>query len=119
MNMKAFLNRVADILEVGWCRGTGAMDAAGMKVHVADDSACRWCLTGAVDKAGCELIHASGTDQCLRNKAVKVIADVIYERDGPRYWPNPLTDCWRWNDRPERTQAEVVSLVRETAGEML
>lgn len=42
--------RIAQRVERGWCRGASARTAAGAELeNVADPTAARWCLAGAID----------------------------------------------------------------------
>ena len=50
------LLRAAELVELGWTRGTAARDADGQKVRSTAPQATRWCVVGAVDRALYELL---------------------------------------------------------------
>jgi hypothetical protein len=54
MHQKLLL-RVADLVVMGWTRGTAARDANGQKVRSTAPQATAWCVVGAVDRALYEL----------------------------------------------------------------
>ena len=45
------LLRAAELVAMGWTRGTAARDATGQKVPSTAPQATRWCVVGAVDRA--------------------------------------------------------------------
>jgi hypothetical protein len=45
------LLRAAELVAMGWTRGTAARDTAGQKVRSTAPQATRWCVVGAVDRA--------------------------------------------------------------------
>jgi hypothetical protein len=49
------LLRAADLVAMGWTRGTAARDATGQKVGSTAPQATAWCVVGAVDRALYEL----------------------------------------------------------------
>ena len=49
------LLRAAELVALGWTRGTAARDANGLKVRSTAPQATAWCVVGAVDRALCEL----------------------------------------------------------------
>ena len=49
------LLRAAELVALGWTRGTAARDAAGQKVRSTAPQATAWCVVGAVDRALYEL----------------------------------------------------------------
>jgi hypothetical protein len=49
------LLRAAELVAMGWTRGTAARDATGQKVRSTAPQATMWCLVGAVDRALYEL----------------------------------------------------------------
>src|SRR6266851_5422293 len=54
MHQKILL-RAAELLAMGWTRGTAARDATGQKVRSTARQATAWCVVGAVDRALYEL----------------------------------------------------------------
>ncbi len=49
------LLRAAELVAMGWTRGTAARDATGQKVRSTAPQATAWCVVGAVDRALYEL----------------------------------------------------------------
>jgi len=49
------LLRAAELVAMGWTRGTAARDASGQKVRSTAPQATGWCVVGAVDRALYEL----------------------------------------------------------------
>ena len=100
--LKEDLLAVAALLEGpgAWCQGELARDRAGVEVYPHDPRAWSWCLEGGI------LVVLP--PQTMRNRG--------------RYWavieavdaalPGTPID---WNDAPERTQGEVVGLLRAVA----
>lgn len=102
------LNLAADLIEErGWTRGGGA-DGEGW--HPTPGSTTPLCLEGAIRAA-------SGMDDKHNCPAWLVVSR--YLRGRPDAIPSPiLADgviVFGWNDRPHRTQAEVVEVLRATA----
>jgi hypothetical protein len=54
MHQKLLL-RAAELVAMGWTRGTAARDASGQKVRSTAPQATAWCVVGAVDRALYEL----------------------------------------------------------------
>jgi len=54
MHAKLLL-RAAELVALGWTRGTAARDANGEKVRSTAPQATAWCIVGAVDRALYEL----------------------------------------------------------------
>src|ERR1700730_7708189 len=57
MHQKILL-RAAELVAMGWTRGTAAPDATGQKVRSTAPQATAWCVVGAVDRALYELLNA-------------------------------------------------------------
>src|SRR5690348_13340791 len=51
------LLRAAELVAMGWTRGTAARDATGQKVRSTAPQATRWCVVGAVDRALYEVLN--------------------------------------------------------------
>jgi hypothetical protein len=49
------LLRAAELVAMGWTRGTAARDATAQKVRSTTPQAAAWCVVGAVDRALYEL----------------------------------------------------------------
>jgi hypothetical protein len=101
--MNDILNRAADLLEQpnAWCQGSIARDANGERVALTlEPKACSWCIIGAVSKATGFEKTPDGIFERIRNTAVG---------------ENEYISIGGWNDAPERTQAEVVAVLRKAA----
>ena len=61
MHQKILL-RAAELVAMGWTRGTAARDASGQKVRSTAPQATAWCVVGAVDRALYELLHLNVYD---------------------------------------------------------
>jgi hypothetical protein len=61
MHQKILL-RAAELVAMGWTRGTAARDATGQKVRSTAPQATAWCIVGAVDRALYELLHLNVYD---------------------------------------------------------
>jgi len=88
--------KMFELLEkpVSWTQGTPARDQIGCPVScIAKDAVC-WCLIGAAYLAYAE------TDRPLYDAILLRIRETCGEAIG------------KWNDAPERTHAEVLSLCR-------
>ena len=53
------LLRAAELVAMGWTRGTAARDATGQKVRSTAPQATAWCVVGAVDRALDELLNVN------------------------------------------------------------
>src|SRR6266851_8020956 len=61
MHQKILL-RAAEVVALGWTRGTAARDATGQKVRSTAPQATAWCVVGAVDRALYELLNVDVYD---------------------------------------------------------
>src|SRR5882724_12621102 len=55
--LEKILLRAAELVAMGWTRGTAARDANGQKVRSTAPQASAWCVVGAVDRALYELLN--------------------------------------------------------------
>lgn len=102
MNTSETLNRAADLIEErGWGQATGW--------HPAPGDTGPLCVEGALNAT-----------RGLRHKwtcpAWQAVADYIADRPGVLIHKGsgrPIV--WVWNDRPERTAAEVIEVLRAAA----
>ncbi len=97
------LRRAAELVELGWCRGHVAENAAGLSVRACDPCAVKWCAAGALD-------CAAGLDTAAMVEAWRLVTNAVHRREGHK-----SLDLVTWNDAPGRTQAEVAALLRECA----
>lgn len=99
------LSAAADLIEQpnAWCQKAIARNAKGDTLRIAtQNSACQWCTIGAVIKA-CE------NNTYNTSEVIEKVRQVLKSRTGG-------DSLGGWNDAPDRTQAEVVALLREAAG---
>lgn len=88
-----------EILERGWCQGTAARDCHGLAVRLGDESATRFCTVGALAFVYGNALHDY---QGVYDELRIVLGGSSWIQHGV-----PV-----WNDRPERTHAEVVQAVK-------
>lgn len=105
MNVADILDKAADLIEPegAWTQGASARNASGFDIDGldrfysgdVDDTPVCWCTAGAIYEATSRWFF----DDPAYGFFSKYIGDAV---------PS-------WNDAPERTQAEVVSKLREAA----
>jgi len=90
------LERAADLIEPegAWTQGTWARDRSGDTATRAEEGC--WCLWGAIYKT-------VGYDAVATSPCLMAVANLVGD------------SSIHWNDVPGRTQAEVVSALREAA----
>ena len=97
MEYSEVYNKAADLVEKGWTQNAQAKTGGEAKCNFDDSCAVRWCLTGALMLAYYTLSSFGYSLTELR--------DYLGLGRSPSLW----------NDHPDRTQEEVVKLLRETA----
>lgn len=99
-DVREVLLGAADLLErTGWTQGSWARNAHGIAVLPSAGDAVRFCALGALART-----RSESTDWWAMIDALhEYVAGADYCSIG------------RWNDAPERTQAEVVAKLREVA----
>jgi hypothetical protein len=85
------LTKARALVAQGHCKGAAARAANGRPVRVNEPGACSWCALGAM--------WASESWEHVEN-AKDTLRSVLGVRS--------IGSIGRWNDAPERTQAEVV-----------
>jgi hypothetical protein len=95
------LNRAGDICADGWCQGKDK--------KVIDGKECR-CAVAAIQAAGIEIDRSKEFD------AYDAMLETI-RRSGFDFSPHLSPIVSEWNDKPDRTQAEVVVMFRKAAEE--
>lgn len=78
----------------GWCQGTSAKNASGEACNAIAKTATSWCLIGALQAA-----------YPTRNEAFEKAVDKLIKK-------LDTTALAKWNDKPKRTQAEVLQLLQ-------
>jgi hypothetical protein len=113
------LLRAAELVALGWTRGTAARNAAGQKVRSTAPEATAWCVVGAVDRALYELfnlevydllgldVDAYDTTPCL--------LELLIELRRPLQRVLGRRDLATWNDRVCPGPAAAEQLLREAA----
>ena len=86
------LRKARGYIERGWTRGIFARGPDGAGVSPVDASATCWCSIGAI-------VAASNYDMTVCASASDVLRGVIQGGN-----------IARWNDDPERTQADVIAV---------
>lgn len=107
------LKRAAELLERGWCQNRSAVWADGSTARISPRyRAAGYCLTGALVQASLELDQSIdsyiATELPAHEEAVTWVIDQLQLHSA---LPQSLV---YWNDYYDRTQKEVVALVRET-----
>ncbi len=97
------LHRAADLIEeFGWCQGTGGMPFAPNTGASEEKHKGTYCFLGSIAQAVYDL------------KGERISYDAVEYLTGE--WSDEAsTDCWRWNDEPQRSYREVVARLREAA----
>lgn len=118
MHQKVLL-RAAELVELGWTRGTAARDASGQKARSTAPSATAWCVVGAMDRALYELLNievyvllsleVDGYD------TASCPAGFISELRRPLRRMLGRASVAAWNDRVCPDQAAAAQLLRDTA----
>jgi hypothetical protein len=113
------LLRAAELVAMGWTRGTAARDANGQKVRSTAPQATAWCVVGAVDRALYELwgldvyallgleVDAYDTAPCP-SELLRTLRRPLQRVLGHR-------DLAHWNDHGCSGPAAAEELLREAA----
>ena len=84
-----------------WTQHNNAVDGRGIPVVSNDIRACAWCLLGAIARCA-----SQAGEMTAWIERVGGCIDAGYGNDR-------MARLHRWNDRPERTVDEVISLLKE------
>ncbi len=115
------LLRAAELVAMGWTRGTAARDATGQKVRSTAAQATAWCVVGAVDRALYEMwtldvyallgleVEAYDTAPCP-SEVLRALRRPVQRVLGRR-------DLAHWNDHVCPGPAAAEQLLREAAAE--
>lgn len=122
MSPSEILFKTADLIEPEgvWCQIHFALDKKGRAVEIASPSACKWCLTGALIKAGTADIVARFEDlerRDDRDEYAELIAARMVEIQRAKNFIRGVVGCspTLWSDAFERMQFEVVNTIRLAA----
>jgi len=118
MHQKILL-RAAELVAIGWTRGTAARDATGQKVRSTAPQATAWCVVGAGDRALYELLTIDvyallGLDVEGYDKAPRSLA-IVRELRRPVQRVLGCRDLALWNDVVCPGPAAAEQLLREAA----
>lgn len=101
--IKRVLTNALARIRQGWTQGVMARDKDGLRVCSAAETACAWCLVGAVTVGG-----VWDTEQIMFD-AHQAVADTLRKRT------NSLSGSLsNYNDNPDRTVGDIESLLVET-----
>ena len=92
-------NKAADMIGRGWTQKVYARDERGYSVPPSELVAKSWCLLGAIS-----VVAMSWGPKYYSSTFGKLVENL--ELNGT---------VNKWNDHPDRTQGEVVALLREAA----
>ena len=84
-----------------WCQNANARDAAGNCCDPGDAAAARWCIDGALARAG----GNANLDTLATTNHWKAVAVQLKPRTAG------FGSLTIWNDRPRRTQRQVLALL--------
>ncbi|HWB15922.1 MAG TPA: hypothetical protein VG538_05895 [Vicinamibacterales bacterium] len=90
------------LIAQGWCRNADARDRTGRSVQSTSDAACAWCIEGAIFR----VTHTAANDWPL----CQMVTALMGAREYPYSYPFSREALSAWNDKPGRTQADVLAL---------
>jgi hypothetical protein len=112
------LLRAAELVAMGWTRGTAARDATGQKVRSTEPQATAWCVVGAVDRALYELwaldvyallgLEVDAYDTACPSEVLRALRRPLQHVLGRR-------DLAHWNDHGCPGPVAAEQLLREAA----
>lgn len=88
--------------ESSWHKGSVAKDRYGLSVEYNDDSAVSFCVLGAICRC-----YPEDKREEVKSRVCDKLAKM-----GFSLFRSPNVTIFSWNDNPERTQNEVVDLLR-------
>ena len=97
-SVAADVDRVAKVVESGWCQGAYARDEDGEDVFEGSEAAVSFCIAGAILTTMVDDGPRHGVRDCLAH-TLGIAGDELIG----------------WNDHENRTQTQVVDLCRDTA----
>ena len=113
------LLRAAELVAMGWTRGTAARDASGQKVRSTAPQAVAWCVVGALDRAVYELgaldVYALLGLDVERYDSAPCSLAIVRELRRPVQRVLGCRDLALWNDVVCPGPAAAEHLLRETA----
>ena len=103
MHVSKIYNKAADLIKKGWVQKSFAESSDGKRTHPCRDNAERWCLSGALI-AAVYLVEGDRLGHC----PARLIDGLMLE-----------DNMILWNDYPDRTKGEVVTLLQNAAARSL
>lgn len=103
MDAIAVLDKMTELLTLGWCSKAEARDAHGLRVDCFDPTACSWCLLGAADRA-CGAHRDAGS---IAREALRRVLPTEFHRN-----------LYRWNDQ-QGSQRGALNLVQAARRELV
>ena len=112
------LERAAEYCEGGWCQSSNACDEQGKPCGATNIDATCWCASGAITCAMHRIVGTAAWTALWNGvdwHSGQALLRAILEEwpDSSQYESIPT-----WNDKPERTQAEVVATLGVAAQEL-
>lgn len=95
------LRAAAKLVNHGWTQGVSSRDARGHPVAISDSSAVSFCLLGSVSRS-------------MTGRDVQDFNSILCRHLGFA----SSSKLVEWNDAPERTQKEVVKVLKDAAKEL-
>ena len=118
VNTACVLERAAEHCEGGWCQQVMGKDENGTPSGANGDATICWCASGAIIHAMHRIVGTAASAALWNGtewEATQAVERAIRES-----WPD--TSAYdvipTWNDRPERTQAEVIATLGAAAQEL-
>lgn len=63
MTTVELLASARELVRLGWTRGASARDVSGKQVNLRSKSACKFCMSGALDRASADSIMHGGNEE--------------------------------------------------------
>ena len=103
------LEDAIETIKQGWTQGANARDLDGNVVPPNDDSACRWCLMGAVYRSDGYASSSFDADAYVKLKTSLSVFSLLGRLlgDGENYLLSG------WNDDVRRTREDVLVLLNK------
>lgn len=110
------LREASEIVKKGFCQHALARNREGRKVHPSSDLAVSWCATGALRLASDRLRDRQGGSREIWSMR-RLLAEIAVEAHLVAQGAEEQR-LVRWNDRPGRTQLQVVENLRIVAEQL-
>ena len=109
--VRGVLRTAAILVMKSWTQGSAARNRAGHMVHATQETACCWCMAGALVRAA----HDNEATGRVYRRAVQVVAASVTRRwDGSRNFIEESVLA-NYNDTPCRTARQVAIELRVAA----